>query len=36
LRKHGVCLLLGEQPFRVLPMLLETPGEVVLRDWFDR
>src|SRR5271165_6287468 len=32
LRKHGICLLLGEQPLRILLMLLEAPGEVVLRD----
>jgi TolB-like protein/DNA-binding winged helix-turn-helix (wHTH) protein/Flp pilus assembly protein TadD len=32
LRKHGVRLRLQEQPFRVLAMLLERPGETVTRD----
>src|SRR5580658_4426855 len=32
LRKHGVKIRLQEQPFRVLLMLLEQPGEVVLRE----
>ncbi|MGD0136418.1 MAG: protein kinase, partial [Bryobacteraceae bacterium] len=32
LRKHGVKIRLQEQPFRILLMLLERPGEVVLRD----
>src|SRR3984957_10181124 len=32
LRKHGVRIRLQEQPFRVLLMLLERPGEVVLRE----
>jgi hypothetical protein len=32
LRKHGVKLRLQEQPFRILLMLLENPGEVVLRE----
>jgi DNA-binding winged helix-turn-helix (wHTH) protein len=32
LRKHGVKIRLQEQPFRVLLMLLERPGEVVLRE----
>ena len=32
LRKDGVKVRLQEQPFRILAMLLERPGEVVLRD----
>jgi TolB-like protein/DNA-binding winged helix-turn-helix (wHTH) protein/Tfp pilus assembly protein PilF len=32
LRKHGVKLRLQEQPFQVLLMLLERPGETVTRD----
>ena len=32
LRKHGVRLRLQEQPFQVLAMLLERPGETVTRD----
>jgi len=32
LRKRGVKMRLQHQPFRVLEMLLEKPGEVVLRD----
>ena len=32
LRKHGVKIRLQEQPFRVLQMPLERPGEVVLRE----
>jgi TolB-like protein/DNA-binding winged helix-turn-helix (wHTH) protein/Flp pilus assembly protein TadD len=32
LRKHGVKLRLQEQPFQVLTMLLERPGETVTRD----
>jgi len=32
LRKHGVRLRLQEQPFRVLAMLLERPGETVTRE----
>src|SRR5262249_38602415 len=32
LRKNGVKIRLQEQPFRILVMLLEHPGEVVLRD----
>jgi eukaryotic-like serine/threonine-protein kinase len=32
LRKHGVKIRLQEQPFQVLLMLLERPGEVVLRE----
>jgi TolB-like protein/DNA-binding winged helix-turn-helix (wHTH) protein/Tfp pilus assembly protein PilF len=32
LHKHGVKLRLQEQPFQILVMLLEKPGEVVTRD----
>src|ERR1039458_3474197 len=32
LRKHGIRIKLREQPVQVLVMLLEHPGEVVLRD----
>ncbi len=32
LRKHGIKIRLQEQPFRILLMLVEHPGEVVLRD----
>ncbi len=32
LRKHGVKVRLHEQPFRILVMLLDRPGEVVLRE----
>src|SRR5438045_2294224 len=32
LRKHGLRVRLQEQPFQVLVMLLEHPGEVVTRD----
>jgi len=32
LRKHGLRVRLQEQPFRVLTMLLEHPGEVVTRE----
>jgi len=32
LRKHGLRIRLQEQPFQVLAMLLEQPGEVVTRD----
>src|ERR1700726_2294306 len=32
LRKHGIRIKLREQPGRILLMLLEHPGEVVLRD----
>jgi TolB-like protein/DNA-binding winged helix-turn-helix (wHTH) protein/Flp pilus assembly protein TadD len=32
LRKHGVRVRLQEQPFQVLAMLLEHPGEIVTRD----
>jgi DNA-binding response OmpR family regulator len=32
LRKHGMRVRLQEQPFQVLTMLLEHPGQVVSRD----
>ncbi len=32
LRKHGLKVKIQEQPFRVLAMLLEQPGEVVARE----
>ena len=32
LRKDGVRVPLQEQPFRVLPLLLERPGELVTRE----
>jgi TolB-like protein/DNA-binding winged helix-turn-helix (wHTH) protein/Tfp pilus assembly protein PilF len=32
IRKHGVRLKLSEQPFQVLCVLLESPGEIVTRD----
>jgi DNA-binding winged helix-turn-helix (wHTH) protein len=32
LRKHGLRIRLQEQPFQVLLLLLERPGEVVLRE----
>src|SRR3984957_4473785 len=32
LRKHGIRIKLREQPVRILLMLLEHPGEVVLRE----
>ena len=32
LRKSGVKVRIQEQPFRVLRLLLECPGEVVTRD----
>ena len=32
LRKHGIKVRLHEQPFRILLMLLEHRGDVVLRD----
>src|SRR5246500_1953302 len=32
LRKHGLRVRLQEQPFRLLEMLLEHPGEVVTRE----
>src|SRR5580704_12600237 len=32
LRKHGLRIRLQEQPFQVLTVLLETPGELVTRE----
>lgn len=32
LRKHGTKIRLQEQPFQILAMLLENPGEIVTRD----
>ena len=32
LRKHGLRLKLAEQPFQILAILLEQPGEVITRD----
>jgi TolB-like protein/DNA-binding winged helix-turn-helix (wHTH) protein/Tfp pilus assembly protein PilF len=32
LRKHGLRLKLAEQPFQILALLLERPGDVVTRD----
>ena len=32
LRKHGLRLKLSEQPFQILSVLLENPGEIVTRD----
>jgi TolB-like protein/DNA-binding winged helix-turn-helix (wHTH) protein len=32
LRKHGLRLKLAEQPFQILAMLLEKPGDIVTRD----
>ena len=32
LRKQGVKIKLQEQPFQILAMLLENPGEVVTRE----
>src|SRR5579863_7924022 len=32
LRKHGLRLKLAEQPFQVLSVLLEKPGEIVTRE----
>jgi TolB-like protein/DNA-binding winged helix-turn-helix (wHTH) protein/Tfp pilus assembly protein PilF len=32
LRKHGVRLKLSEQPFQVLSVLLEKPGEIITRE----
>jgi DNA-binding winged helix-turn-helix (wHTH) protein len=32
LRKHGLLVRLQEQPFQVLTMLLEQPGDVVTRE----
>lgn len=36
LRKHGLRIRLQEQPFQVLAMLLEHPGEVVTREELQR
>jgi len=36
LRKHGVRLKVQDQPFRVLRILLEHPGEVVTREELQR
>src|SRR5580658_706467 len=36
LRKHGLRVRLQEQPFRVLAMLLEHPGEVITREELQR
>ncbi len=36
LRKHGLRVRLQEQPFQVLAMLLEHPGEVVTREELQR
>jgi TolB-like protein/DNA-binding winged helix-turn-helix (wHTH) protein/Flp pilus assembly protein TadD len=36
LRKHGLRVRLQEQPFRVLALLLEHPGEVVTREELQR
>ena len=32
LRKHGVQVRLSGQPFQILSMLVERPGEVITRD----
>jgi TolB-like protein/DNA-binding winged helix-turn-helix (wHTH) protein/Tfp pilus assembly protein PilF len=32
LRKHGICIKLHGQPYQILAMLLEHPGEVVTRE----
>src|SRR5260370_38135582 len=32
LRKHGIRVRLGEQPFQILLMLLQEPGVIVLRE----
>ena len=32
MRKHGLRIKLAEQPFQVLALLLEKPGEIVTRD----
>ena len=32
LRKHGVRIKLQDQPFQILAMLLERPGEMVTRE----
>lgn len=36
LRKHGLRIKLHEQPFRVLELLLERPGELITRDELQR
>lgn len=36
LRKHGLRIKLHEQPFRVLELLLERPGELITREEFQR
>jgi DNA-binding winged helix-turn-helix (wHTH) protein len=36
LRRHGSKVKLQEQPFQVLMMLLERPGEIVTREEFQR
>src|ERR1700746_2955771 len=36
LRKHGMRIRLQEQPFQVLAVLLEHPGEVVTREELQR
>src|SRR5438270_4143690 len=36
LRKHGLKIKLHQQPFQVLTMLLEHPGEVVTREELQR
>src|SRR5215472_9795266 len=32
LRKHGLRMRLPEQPFQILTLLLEKPGEIITRD----
>ena len=32
LRKHGMKIKLQDQPFQILAMLLERPGEIVTRE----
>ena len=36
LYKHGIRLKLQDQPFQILALLLERPGEVVTREEFAR
>jgi len=36
LRKNGVKIKLQEQPFQILAMLLESPGEIVTREELQR
>ena len=36
LRKHGLRIRLQEQPFRVLELLLDRPGELITREEFQR